>query len=104
VLVVFSWTARQPVTSTGTDYEFFLGSDRCGGQGGSTYGRITTGERLTRGLIVQRRCTGTLTGTVAYQPDLGHGGGAFAGGDLGHDGSILVGRFTLRIPTHTVRP
>ena len=104
VLVVFSWTARQPVTSTNTDYEFFLGSDRCGGQGGSTYGRITAGERLTRGLIVQSRCTGTLTGTVAYEPNLGPGGGASAGRDLGHDGSILVGRFTIRIPAHTVRP
>ncbi len=104
VLVVFSWTARQPVTSTNTGYEFFLGSDRCGGEGGSTGGRITAGERLTRGLIVQSRCTGTLTGTVAYQPNLGPEGGGFAGDDPGHDGSILVGDFTIRIPAHTVRP
>ncbi|MGO9976679.1 MAG: hypothetical protein ACLP01_28510 [Solirubrobacteraceae bacterium] len=104
VLVVSSWTARQPVTSTNTDYEFFLGSDRCGGDGGSTGGRITAGEGLTRGLIVQSRCAGTLTGTVAYQPNLGPGGGGFAGDDPGHDGSILVGRFTIHISAHTSRP
>jgi len=103
-LVVFSWTARQPVTSTNTEYEYFLGSGACGGQGGSTYGRITAGERLTRGIVVQSRCTGTLTGTIGYEPNLGPGGGTFAGADPGHDGSLLVGRFSVNIPPHNSRP
>ncbi len=97
-LVVFSWTARQPVTSTNTEYEYFLGSGACGGQGGSTYGRVTAGERITRGIVVQTSCAGTLTGTVAYEPNLGPGGGDFAGADPGRDGSLLVDRFTIRIP------
>lgn len=96
-LVIFSWTARRPVTSTNSEYEYFLDSS-CGGQGNSTYGRVTAGERLTRGVLVSR-CAGTLTGTIGYEPNLGPGGGNFAGADPGHDGSLLVGRFTIRIPT-----
>jgi hypothetical protein len=104
LLVVFSWTARQPVTSANTEYEYFLGSGSCGGEGGSTSGRITAGERLTRGIVVQSGCRGRVTGAVGYEPDLGPGGGGFAGADPGHDGSLLVGSFTITIPPRDSRP
>jgi hypothetical protein len=96
-LVIFSWTARQPVTSPRSNYTFFVNNSRCGGQGGSTYGQTTAGERLTRALILQPRphCTGTFTGAVGYNPDLGPGGGDFADNEPGQGGSLLVGRFTV---------
>jgi hypothetical protein len=34
-LVIFSWTACQPVTSSRSNYTFFLNDGRCGGQGGT---------------------------------------------------------------------
>lgn len=93
-LVIFSWTARQPVTSPRSNYTFLLNNGHCGGQGGSTYGQITAGEPLTRAVILQP-CTGTFTGAVGYNPDLGPGGGDFANNDPGQGGSLLVGRFTV---------
>jgi hypothetical protein len=98
-LVIFSWTARQPVTSARSNYTFFLNDGRCGGQGGSTYGQITPGERLTRAMILQPRphCTSTLTGAVGYNPDLGPGGGDSGGDEPGHGSSLLVGHFTAPI-------
>lgn len=102
-LVIFSWTARQPVTSSRSNYTFFLNDGRCGGQGGSTYGRITADERLTRAVIQQPRprCTGTLTGAVGYNPDLGPGGGDSGGDEPGQGSSLLVGRFTVPIHSST---
>jgi hypothetical protein len=102
-LVTFSWTAREPVTSTNSEYEYFLNSS-CGGQGNSTYGRITAGERLTRAILVTNRCPGPFTGAISYFPDLGPAGGEYAGADPGHDGSLLVGRFTISIPPRSTRP
>ena len=93
-LVIFSWTARQPVTSPRSNYTFLLNSGRCGGQGGSTYGQISAGERLTRAVILQP-CSGTFIGGVGYNPHLGPGGGDFADPDPGHAGNLLVGRFTV---------
>lgn len=100
-LVIFSWTARQPVRSSRSNYTFFLNDGRCGGQGGSTYGRITADERLTRAVIQQRRprCTGTLTGAVGYNHDLGPGGGDSGDNEPGQGSSLLVGRFT--VPIHS---
>jgi hypothetical protein len=100
-LVIFSWTARQPVTSPRRNYTFFFNEGRCGGQGGSTYGQITADERLTRAVILQPRphCTGTFTGTVGFNPDLGPGGGDFGDNEPGRGNSLLVGRFT--VPIHS---
>jgi hypothetical protein len=102
-LVVFSWTARQPVTTSRSNYTFFFNDGRCGGQGGSTYGQITAGERLTRAVILQPRphCGETLTGAIGYNPDLGPGGGDFNDNDPGHGSSLLVGRFTASTRSST---
>jgi hypothetical protein len=98
-LVIFSWTARQPVTSSRSNYTFFLTDGRCGGQGGSTYGRITAGERLTRAVILQPRprCGDTFTGAVGYNPDLGPGGGDFNNNYPGQGSSLLVSRISAPI-------
>jgi hypothetical protein len=100
-LVIFSWTARQPVTSHRSNYTFFFNEGRCGGQGGSTYGMIKAGERLTRAVILQPRprCTRTFTGAVGYNPDLGPGGGDYADAEPGQGRSLLVGR--VNVPTHS---
>jgi hypothetical protein len=100
-LIIFSWTARQAVTSSNSQYQFLVAlgdHGQCGGQGGSTYGRITVGERLTRAVIVPANvCGGTVTGTIGYDADLGPGGGEAGGYNPGRDGSLLVGRFTASI-------
>ncbi len=95
-LVVFSWTAREPVTSRNTEYEYMIDCNSYG-QGNSTYGRIHAGERITRGIVIQPSCKGTVTGTIGYEPNLGPGGGDFAGGNPGHDGSLLVGGFHFAV-------
>lgn len=96
-LVVFFWTARQPVTSSESNYAYSVYNGRCGGPGGSTYGTITAGERLTRAVILSP-CSGSFTGIVSYNPDLGPGGGDSAPDEPGRQGNLIVGRFT--IPAH----
>jgi len=100
-LIIFSWTARQPVTSNNSRYQFLVARGdhgQCGGEGGSTYGRITVGERLTRAVILPTdACGGTVTGTIGYDPDLGPGGDQDAGHSPGRGGSLLVGRFTASV-------
>jgi hypothetical protein len=95
-MIIFSWIARQAVTSPNSQYQFMVNTGRCGGQGGSTYGRVTAGEPLTRAVIL-RTCTGTASGAIDYDPDLGPGGGETAPDDPGRGGSVLVGRFTAAI-------
>jgi hypothetical protein len=95
-MIICSWIARQPVTSPNGQYQFMVNTGRCGGQGGSTSGRVTAGERLTRAVILQT-CTGTASGAIGYDPDLGPGGGETAPRDPGCRGSVLVGRFTAAI-------
>lgn len=93
--VIFSWIARHAVTSPNSAYRFLVRNGNCGGSGGGTYGRITAGERLVRGVVLPNRgCTG-ITIAVAYNPDLGPGRGHAADTGPGSDGSILVGRRTL---------
>jgi hypothetical protein len=102
-LVIFSWTARQPVTSSRSNYTFFLNDGRCAAQGGSTYGQITLHERLIRAVILQPgpRCGDALTGAIGYNPDLGPGGGSYSDSEPGQGSSLLVGRFTIPIHSST---
>jgi hypothetical protein len=105
VLVEFSWTARQPVTSPHAKYLLYLGG-RCGGEGDATNGTITPGERLTRGMLLEARCRGTVTGVVAYDPNVSPAEPAQQL-NLGPQSQVelppwaqLVGHFTIRIPRH----
>lgn len=108
-LIVFSWTAREPVTSATGEYEWSIHEHSGAGARASTYGRIHAGERLTRGIFEPSGYTGTFTGVVGYNPNVGPGGfTAPAIAPPGHErltatastsaGSILVGRFTITIP------
>jgi hypothetical protein len=98
-LIIFSWTGRQPVTSSNSQYQFFVDTRGCGGQGGSTFGAITAGERLTRAVIVPTtNCTGNVSGAIGYDPNLGPGAGDYASNDPGHD------RVAPRRPLHSRHP
>jgi hypothetical protein len=46
---------------------------RAGGQGGSTYGRSSAGERLIRAVILPPGRCGTVSGAIGFDPDLGPG-------------------------------
>jgi hypothetical protein len=99
-VIAFSWTARIPVTSTSSRYEFLI-NDPCGtGSGGSTIGHIRAGERLTRGVFEFSPCKGTATGSVYYDPSVGPNGFTpFRPTRLrrGQTGAILVGRFSITV-------
>ena len=106
LLVEFSWTARQPVTSRHAKYLLYLGG-RCGGESSATSGSITAGERLTRGMLLEARCRGVVTGVVAYDPNLSPARSSQRPLTLGPQSQVelppwaqLVGRFTVRIPRH----
>jgi hypothetical protein len=106
LLVVFSWTARQPITSHDARYLLYLGG-RCGGGGDATYGSIRSGERLTRGMLLNPRCRGTVTGLVAYDPHVSPAPESGQRLGLGPRSQIelppwaqLVGKFTIRTPRH----
>jgi hypothetical protein len=98
-LVIFSWTARRPVSSRRSNYTYSFTGDRCGDQSGSTYGLIKAGDRLTRAVILQPRphCTPTFTGAIGYNPDLGPGGGDYAYDQPGQGRNLLVGRFRVAV-------
>jgi hypothetical protein len=42
-------------------------------------------------------CTGTFTGSVGYDPNVGPAGFAYSQDQPGQNGSILVGRLTITI-------
>lgn len=97
-VVVFSWTAREPVTSASSQYQFSVRAPDGPGGGGGTFGTIRAGERLTRGMFLQSNLKGRFIGTVDYDPSVGPGG--FNDTPMprrGQNGSILVGRFTITI-------
>ena len=108
-LIIFSWTARQAVTSATSEYQWSIQEQSGAGARATTYGRIHAGERLTRGVFEPSGYNGTFTGAVGYNPNVGPGGfTAPAIARPGHDrsaattsapdGAILVGRFTITIP------
>jgi hypothetical protein len=78
-------------------YEFFINSPCGGGQGGGTYGRILAGERLTRAVFEPHGCTGTFSGSVGYDPNVGPGGFTSSSYWAGRNDSILVGLFRVTI-------
>lgn len=105
-VIVFTWTARLPVTSATSRYDFSIQLPCGGGSGASTVGRIHVGERLTRGMFESSRCTGTFTGEVDYDPNVGPGGYTTSrilppGFNITHRPGqnlpILVGRFRITI-------
>ena len=105
VLFEISFIARVPVTSANSYYEFAdeypTGTrSRCPGSGssGPTLKNIKAGERVVFQDQITRSCTGTVHGTVAFVPDARAAGfGSGPSPQPGHDGSLLVGTFTLTI-------
>ena len=103
VLLEISFTARLPVTSANSYYEFadeYPTGAGCASSGssGPTLKNIKAGERVVFQDQIARSCTGTVHGTVAFVPDAGAAGfGSAPSPQPGHDGSLLVGMFTLTI-------
>lgn len=97
-VVVFSWTAREPVTSARSQYKFLVRAPDGPGGGGSTIGTIHAGEHLTRGIFVPSNLKGRFTGTVEYDPSVSPG--RDTGLPIlrhGQNGLMLVGHFTITI-------
>jgi hypothetical protein len=105
--IVFSFIARKPTSAT-TAYGFWMnysgrGTVNCGGGGGVIEGRVSAGERLTRGTFNGVGCTGRFNGTVYYYPNLGPQGienpNIFRGGRFGQrpQGVDVVGTFHVTI-------
>jgi hypothetical protein len=97
---VISFTARQPVTSSNSWYEFAVtGPARCeaDGNGPIGSGNVHTGQRLTERIGVVGMCKGTIRGVVGYMQNSGptNEETAGSGGTPGQDGSIIVGHFTF---------
>jgi hypothetical protein len=102
-LLEISFTARVPVTSANSYYEFadeYPTGAGCAGSSssGPTLKNIKAGERVVFQDQIARHCIGTVHGTVAFVPDAGAAGfGSGPSPQPGHDGSLLVGTFILTI-------
>lgn len=97
---VISFTARQPVTSSDSWYEFAAtGPRRCEADqdGPVGYGNVRAGQRLTEPVSVSSKCKGAVRGVVGYMQNGGPTDTESAGdgGIPGKDGSIVVGHFTF---------
>ena len=103
VLLEISFTARVPVTGANSYYEFadeYPTGARCASSGasGPTLKNIKAGEEVVFQDQIARNCTGTVHGTVAFVPDAGAAGfGSGPSPQPGHDGSLLVGTFSVTI-------
>ncbi len=99
---VISFTARQPVTSSDSWYEFATtGPPRCeaDANGPIGYGNVHAGQQLTERISVSGTCNGTIRGVVGYMQNSGptNEESAGSGGTPGRDGSIVVGHFRFTI-------
>jgi hypothetical protein len=107
-LIRVSFIAREPVTSTGSFYSWWLrGPGNNGGGGNRTQANVRRGERVTftisqaipgTGPKVGDEPRGVYHGTISFTADAGRAGPQNAGNDPGHDGSLIVGRFAIRLP------
>ena len=95
------FTARQPVTSSSSWYEDYMTNPRTcssSGQGGEIgFGNIRAGQLIHDTRLIGG-CKGTYRGLIGYMPNSGPINQEASGGGIpGHDGSIVVGRFSFTI-------
>lgn len=102
VLADMSLTARQPVTSSRSSYNFFIqnpsgcGSSGSGGKLG--FGNIHVGQKLRFQDFEDYRCKGTYQGVVSYTQNAGPAGPQAGVPSLaGQHGSINVGHFHFSV-------
>ncbi|HEY5260739.1 MAG TPA: hypothetical protein VIJ33_01345 [Solirubrobacteraceae bacterium] len=106
LLINIRFTARVAVTNGNSYYQFSdrypsAGRQGCSGSGtsGTTLANIRAGQRVLFQDQIPDRCTGVVHGTISYVPASGAAGyGSGPTLTSGHDGSLPVGNFSLRIP------
>jgi hypothetical protein len=112
VLVTVSFTARQPITTNSSSYEWAIKAPGNNGvSGGGTTTNIRVGQRVTLSMFEPIKPVGTFTGAVAFVKNAGQGGQPT--GDLAGEmdtkphglakvaaGTLIVARFSFKMPPH----
>jgi hypothetical protein len=109
-LIRVSFIAREPVTTTNSFYSWNLQAPgNHGGASNRTQANVRRGERVTFTLSQAIPGTGpgggddprgVYRGTITFTENVGQAGPQNGGTDPGHDGSLIVGRFSVRLPRH----
>ncbi len=107
-LIRVSFIARQPVTTTNSFYSWNLQAPgNNGGSSNRTQANVRRGERVTFTLSQAIPGTGpgggndprgVYRGIISFTENVGQAGPENGGYDPGHDGSLIVGRFSVRLP------
>jgi hypothetical protein len=105
-LIRVSFIAREPVTTSGSYYEWNVQQPgNHGGEGSRTQANIKRGERVTftmneeiPGPNALGAVRGVYHGTISFLPNAGKTGPEDSGDDPGRDGSLIVGTFIFRLP------
>jgi hypothetical protein len=109
-LIRVSFIAREPVTTTNSFYSWWLKEPGDNGGGGNrTQANVRRGERVTftmsqaipgTGPRGGNEPPGVYRGTISFTGNVGQAGPQNGGYDPGRDGSLIVGRFSIRLPLH----
>jgi hypothetical protein len=107
-LIRVSFTAREPVTTSTSFYEWNIQEPgNNGDEGNRTQANVRSGETVTFTMSEAIPGTGADAGdairgvyhaTIGFEPNVGQAGPETGGGDPGHDGSVRVGTFSFRLP------
>jgi hypothetical protein len=107
-LIRVSFTAREPVATSNSFYQWFIKAPGNNGGGGNrTQANVRRGETVTftmsepipgTGPDAGPAVRGIYHGTISFEPNVGQAGPQTGGDDPGHDGSLTVGTFSLRLP------
>ena len=103
LLVRVSFVSHVAIRSSANYYNSnfeFSRSRSCtaGGMGGPTNYDIRAGQRVRFDMLVPKSCPGLVRGTITYVPTSGPANSMPIVGLPGQGRSILVGRFSFRVP------
>ncbi len=108
-LVRISFTARQPVTTANSFYQWQIQEPgNHGSDSNRTQANVRRGERVT--FTMSEAIPGTgggseaprgiYHGTISFTPNVGQAGPETGGYNPGRDGSLIVGHFSFKLPLH----
>jgi hypothetical protein len=107
-LIRVSFTAREPVTTSNSFYEWNIQAPgNNGGEANRTQTNVRRGETVTftmsepipgTGPDTAPAVRGVYHGTISFEPNVGQAGPETGGDRPGHDGSLTVGTFSFRLP------
>jgi hypothetical protein len=103
LLVRFSFVSHVAIGSSASYYNSNLEFSRsrtctAGGMGGPTDYDISAGQRVRFYMLVPESCAGPVHGTITYVPTTGPANSMPIVGLPGQGHSILVGRFSFKVP------